>query len=106
MLRAVPERGAHLENVPPHRLWLDHAAGPHGFEQLIVCHQPTGVLDQMSEDRKGFRCQQDALLQRRISAPPETLVHSIETEWGKRHHRPAAGPNATSGNVSVRHLLA
>jgi hypothetical protein len=41
------------------------------------------MFDQMFEDRKGFRCQQDARLLPGIGAPPETLVRGIETEGRK-----------------------
>jgi hypothetical protein len=43
--------------------------------------QPAGMFDQMFEDRKGFRCQQDTLLPG-VGAPPETLVRGIEPEGG------------------------
>ena len=36
----VSERAAHGEHVFLHGLRLNHSAGPHGFEQLIVCDQP------------------------------------------------------------------
>jgi hypothetical protein len=45
--------------------------------------QPAGMFDQMLENRKGFRCQQDARLLSGIATPPETLVRGIETEGRK-----------------------
>jgi len=91
----VAERGAHAENVFLHGLWLDDRIGPHGFEQLIMRDQPAGMLDQILEDRKGLRCQQDARLLSGIATPPETLVHRIEPEGGERLHLAPAGPAPT-----------
>jgi hypothetical protein len=45
VLRAVPERGAYSEHVFLDGLWLDHTAGPYGFEQLIVRDQAPSVID-------------------------------------------------------------
>src|SRR5580698_5205298 len=92
ILWAVPERGAHLENVLPHRLRLDHPARPRGFEKLIGSHQAPSVLDQIYKDRIGLGCHQDAFLLPCIAASPETLVHDIEPERGEHLHRMPAAP--------------
>jgi hypothetical protein len=86
VLRAISKRGTHGEDVFLYGLRLDDRVGPHGLEHLIMRDQPAGMFDQMLEDRKGFRCQQDARLLPGIAAPPETLVHDIEPEGGEYLH--------------------
>jgi hypothetical protein len=92
ILRAVPEHIAHLENVLPHRLRLDHPAGPRGFEKLIGSHQAPSVLDQIYKDGIGLWCHQDAFLLPCIAASPETLIHDVEPEGGEHLHRMPAAP--------------
>jgi hypothetical protein len=60
------------------------------FEQLIVRDQTPSAVDQIREDRKGLRHQQDVLLLRPIAAPPQTLVRNVEPESTKDFHRPPA----------------
>jgi hypothetical protein len=88
--RQVAERAAHGKNVSLDGLWLDDRIGPQGFEQLIMRDQPAGMFDQIIEERKGLRCQQDTLLLPGIATPPETLVHGIEPERGEHLHRAPA----------------
>jgi hypothetical protein len=64
-------------------------------------NQPAGMFDQMFEDRKGFRCQQDARLLPGIGAPPETLVRGIEPEGGKYFHRLPTGPSRPDRDLPI-----
>jgi hypothetical protein len=56
LLRTVPERASDVEDVTLQHLRLDVCLGPHGLDQLIVRHQPSGVLDQVLQDGKRLRC--------------------------------------------------
>jgi hypothetical protein len=81
-----------------HGLRLNYSARPDGFEQLIVCDQPPGELNQIREDREGFRRQQDALLAPSIGEAPKTLVHGIEPEGREDFHRTTYGPIGMEAN--------
>src|ERR1700722_6941676 len=100
MLRAVPKRAAHRKDVSLHRLRLDHAVGPYCFEQLIVRDQASGIFDQIRQDEKGLRAQQDALLRPGVATSPETLVQGVETEWNKHFHRGSGSQTSNSSNCA------
>jgi hypothetical protein len=51
-----------------------------------VRDQAPGVFDQMIKDCKGLRCQQNAFLLPRATAPPETLIRNVEPEGEKYFH--------------------
>jgi hypothetical protein len=72
-------------------LRLDHDVGPYGFQQLIVRDQTAGVFNQISENRKGLRRHQDALLASSAREPPETLIYGVESERMKDLHSAILG---------------
>jgi hypothetical protein len=45
LLRSVLQRDSEIYNGLFYGLRLDESAGPHRLEQLIMRHQPSGVLD-------------------------------------------------------------
>jgi hypothetical protein len=55
-----------------------------------------GVFDQIGEDRKELRRQQDALFRPAIAATPETLVLDVEPECTKHFHRRPGGQMSIS----------
>ena len=59
-------------------------------------NQAPGVFDQIGEDRKGLRRQQDALLRPAIAATPETLVLDVEPECTKHLDRRSGGQMSIS----------
>src|ERR1700734_841162 len=102
MLRAVPKRAAHRKDVSLHRLRLDHAVGPYGFEQLIVRDQASGIFDQIRQNQKGLRAQQNALLRPGVATSPETLVQGIEPEGNKHFHRRSGSQTSNSTRDGVQ----
>src|ERR1700733_15838340 len=102
MLRAVPKRAAHRKDVSLHRLRLDHAVGPYGFEQLIVRDQASSIFDQIRQNEKRLRAQQDALLRPGVATSPETLVQGIEPEGNKHFHRRSGSQTSDSARDGVQ----
>src|ERR1700678_3803754 len=102
MLRAVPKRAAHRKDVSLHRLRLDHAVGPYGFEQLIVRDQASSIFDQIRQNEKGLRAQEDALLRPGVATSPETLVQGIEPEGNKHFHRRSGSQTSHSARDGVQ----
>src|ERR1700678_2540795 len=102
MLRAVPKRAAHRKDVSLHRLRLDHAVGPYGFEQLIVRDQASCIFDQIRQNEKGLRAQENALLRPGVATSPETLVQGIEPEGNKHFHRRSGGQTSDSARDGVQ----
>src|ERR1700678_3429972 len=102
MLRAVPKRAAHRKDVSLHRLRLDHAVGPYGFEQLIVRDQASSIFDQIRQNEKGLRAQEDALLRPGVATSPETLVQGIEPEGNKHFHRRSGSQTSNSARDGVQ----
>src|SRR6202789_4611181 len=102
MLRAVPKRAAHRKDVSLHRLRLDHAVGPYGFEQLIVRDQASSIFDQIRQNEKGLRAQEDALLRPGVATSPETLVQGIEPEGNKYFHRRSGSQTSNSARDGVQ----
>jgi hypothetical protein len=80
-LRVVAEYPPDLEDVPPEHFGLHVGVGPDGAEQLLVAHQPPGVLDEVGEHRERLRHQRDPHV-----AAPQALIDEVQPKRRKRRH--------------------
>src|SRR2546425_9138452 len=85
-LRTVPKHAADLEDTTFQDLRLDVRLGPHRLEELLLRHQPSGMLHQIAQDSKRLGRQQQTLGLGGLPEAPKTLVDGVQPEWGKVLH--------------------
>src|SRR5229473_136233 len=84
--RVVPQHRPNGGDVALQHLRLNICLRPQRLEELIVGHQPPGVLGEIPQHGKSFGGEKNALLGRALTTP-EALVHGVEPEWRKLSHR-------------------
>ena len=102
VLRTIAECSAHIEDALLHGLGFDHTVGPHGIEQLLVCHQASCPFDEMLQDGKRLGRYRNALFALQLAGAPETLVAGVETEWREFFHR---RHESEAPNVAQKHFV-